>query len=58
MIGGGDDLMRSEYFHAASLQSLECLGAGDFVDKVPVDIEHGRAAFERPDDVAVPNLFK
>jgi hypothetical protein len=58
MVGGGDDLVRPENFDTASLQAFESLGAGDLMDKMPVDIEYGGAALDRADDVAVPDLFK
>ena len=39
-------------------QSLEGLRAGDFMDKMPVDIQQTGAAFLDIDDVAIPDLVK
>ena len=44
MIGRGDDLLGPEHFDPALFESLECLGAGDLVDEMSVDIEHRGAA--------------
>ena len=58
VVGGGYDLLRAEDFQSAVFQSFECLGAGDLVDKMFVDVEDGGAAVDGFDDVAVPDLFK
>ena len=38
MVGGGDDLSGAEDLYSSLFESLEGLGAGDFVNEMPVDI--------------------
>ena len=37
-------------------QTFKCLGAGDFVHQVPVNVKNGSAVFFGADDVFVPDL--
>ena len=58
VIGCSDDLSGAEDLYSSLFESLEGLGAGDFVNKMLVDVQDRGAAFYSADDVAVPDLFK
>ena len=58
VVGGGNDLYRTEDFDTTPLQSFEGLRTRDLMNKMAVDIEHGGPAFDGSDDVTVPDLFK
>ena len=51
VIGGGDDLFGAEYFQAAFLKPFECLRAGDFMNKMFIDIQYRRAVVDGFNDM-------
>ncbi len=57
VVRGGDGALGVADGEATAAQSLERLWAGDLVDEVEVDAEHGRRAGLLQDDVVVPDLL-
>jgi hypothetical protein len=53
----GQGEFRTSNFALVHTQSIERLGAGDFVDQMQVDINDRRLARFFPDNVIVPNFF-
>ena len=58
VIGGGHYLLWPEHFQTALFETFESLRAGDFVNKMFVNIQNSRATVNFPDDVLFPDLFK
>jgi hypothetical protein len=56
MVGRGDRPLGVAHGQAATAKTREGLRAGDLVDEVEVDTQHGRGARLVEDDVLVPDL--
>jgi hypothetical protein len=58
MIGSGNSFIGSENRDAPFFQTIKCLGAGNFVDEVPVDIENIRPVFDGFHHMSVPDFVE